>query len=264
MSDRECRAGGDEERFLEDWTERTVAWIREQVYAAGCDGTVLGLSGGLDSAAAAALCARAIPDGVLGIILPCQSPVGDVEDARRVADVLGVQCMEVPLDGPYATLVSLLPRDEAGAKMALANVKPRMRMIVLYYMANLRNGLVVGTGNRDEIYLGYFTKHGDGGADLLPLANLVKAQVVRVAQYLGVPDAIIARPPSAGLWPGQTDEEELGLSYAEIDRYLLEGVAEPGVAERIESMHRRTGHKRRTPPIPPFGLGDDAAPGRED
>ncbi len=256
MSDGE-RFTCEQEKLLDSWTERTVQWIREHVQAAGCEGTVLGLSGGLDSAVAAALCARATPGQVLGVILPCQSPAEDVEDAELTADALAVQRIEIPLDGPFASLVSLLPQDGTSGTMALANVKPRLRMIILYYMASLRNSLVVGTGNRDEIHLGYFTKHGDGGADLFPLAHLVKAQVVRVAEYLGVPQKIIERPPSAGLWPGQTDEEELGLRYDDIDRYLLEGTAEPGVAERIQSMHRRTAHKRSTPPTPPFRLADD-------
>ncbi|MFO8059822.1 MAG: NAD(+) synthase [Bacillota bacterium] len=255
MSDWACFTERDEERLLSDWTDRTVGWIRKQVSSAGCEGTVLGLSGGLDSAVTAALCARATPGKVLGVIMPCESQAEDTRDAELVADALNVQRMKICLDEPYASMIAALPEGGERASLARANVKPRLRMIVMYYLANLNNRLVVGTSNRDEIYIGYFTKYGDGGADLLPLANLVKAQVVGVAKYLGVPERIIARPPSAGLWPGQTDEEEIGLSYAQIDRYLLWGEADPRAAERIEDMHRRSAHKRAVPPAPSFTLG---------
>ncbi len=244
-----------DDRAAERWVERTVHWMRQQIVGAGCAGTVVGLSGGLDSAVVAALGARADLESSLAVFMGCESLDEDRELAILVADTLGVQFMEITLDEVYRTLVAELPRgdgEEERRAVSLANIKPRLRMTVLYYMAQLRNLLVVGTGNRNELHLGYFTKYGDGGSDLLPLGRLVKSQVVRTARYLKIPDEIIERPPSAGLWPGQTDEKELGLSYDDIDAYLLEGEAPAEVRERIDRIHRRTAHKRSTPPIPPF------------
>lgn len=253
MQDEDCLMTSDDDQAAERWIGRTVRWMREHMISAGCDGTAVGLSGGLDSAVVAALCARVSPEACLTVFMGCESLDEDREYAHMVADRLGVEFMEISLDDVYRTLVAELPQgDEERRAISLANIKPRLRMTVLYYLAQLRNSLVIGTGNRDELHLGYFTKHGDGGCDLLPLGRLVKAQVVRVARCLRVPDQVIGRAPSAGLWPGQTDEEELGLSYDDIDEYLLSGEAAPEVKKKIDRIHRSTAHKRSTPPIPPF------------
>ncbi|MBC7338437.1 MAG: NAD(+) synthase [Firmicutes bacterium] len=233
--------------------EHLVLWIREQVEGAGARGTVVGLSGGVDSAAVAALCQRAVPGDAHTLIMPCESDPADLEDARLVAATLGLEPVTIPLDGPYRALLATLP---AGGpperqRLALANLKPRLRMIAAYYYANSHGLLVVGTGNRSELHVGYFTKYGDGGVDLLPLAGLVKSQVRELARHLGIPERIITKPPTAGLWPGQTDEGEMGLTYADLDRYLLTGEAAPAVGERIERMHVASEHKRRLPAQPP-------------
>ena len=123
-------------------------------------------------------------------------------------------------------------------------------MLTLYYIANQLSYMVAGAGNRSELSVGYFTKYGDGGVDILPLGNLVKEEVRELAGFLGVPQPIIDKPPSAGLWEGQTDEEELGLSYEELDRYLLTGEVSGEVKERIESMITASAHKRLLPPVP--------------
>jgi NAD+ synthase len=138
------------------------------------------------------------------------------------------------------------------ARVPLANVKPRMRMATLYYIANSFNYLVAGTGNRCELTIGYFTKHGDGGVDLLPLGNLLKSDVRALARELNVPDPIMEKPPSAGLWIGQTDESEMGFTYADLERYLEEGpdAVAPALALRIERLVRQTEHKRSLPPMP--------------
>ena len=115
------------------------------------------------------------------------------------------------------------PADEAAGRVALGNVRPRLRMATLYFVANSLNYLVAGTGNRSELTIGYFTKHGDGGVDVLPIGHLLKSQVRTLAQELGVPQAIIDKAPSAGLWLGQTDEAEMGFSYADLERYLTDG-----------------------------------------
>jgi NAD+ synthase len=137
------------------------------------------------------------------------------------------------------------------ARVPLANLKPRLRMATLYYIANSLEYLVAGTGNRCELTIGYFTKHGDGGVDVLPIGSLLKSDVRALAQDLGIPEAILQRPPSAGLWPGQSDEAEMGFSYAELERYLADGPdgVPPALALRIERMERRTEHKRSPPPV---------------
>ncbi|QGP90907.1 NH(3)-dependent NAD(+) synthetase [Neomoorella glycerini] len=232
-----------------------VAWLQEEVHKAGARGAVVGLSGGIDSAVVAALCRRAFPENCLGLILPCHSDPADAGDARLVARHLDLPVLEVVLDGVYDQLVLLLtgkPYAAGRRSLALANLKPRLRMMTLYFHANERNYLVIGTGNRSELAVGYFTKYGDGGVDLLPLANLVKSQVRELARYLRLPERIITKAPSAGLWAGQTDEGEMGLTYEVLDHYLLTGEAPPAAKEKIESMAACSAHKRRLPLVPPF------------
>jgi NAD+ synthase len=235
---------------MEVLAERISEWLREQVLEAGARGLVLGLSGGVDSACTAALAKRAVGDGVLTVILPCHSDPEDLRLAREVAQTLSVETLIIDLGPAFDQLVGLLP---AGGKMATANLKPRLRMSTLYYLANDRNYLVAGTGNRSEIMIGYFTKYGDGGVDLEPLGQLYKWQVRELARHLGVPRMVLERPPSAGLWPGQTDEDEIGLSYEELDATLV--AIERGetasirldVLAQVQRMIGASAHKRRMP-----------------
>jgi NAD+ synthase len=229
-----------------------IDWLRDRADEAGTPGAVVAVSGGVDSAAVAALCIRAFPQATLGVLLPCHSDPKDLADAERLCRILDVPSTTIVLDGAYDAMVSALRASPhyADHHVALANLKPRLRMTALYYLANRMNRLVVGTGNRSEAYIGYFTKHGDGGVDALPLANLVKSEVRALATYLGVPRDIVERTPSAGLWPGQTDEGEMGLTYAILDTYLLTGDAPPEARARIEQLHEKSAHKRRTPAIP--------------
>lgn len=233
-------------------SEHLVAWLRERVGEAGALGAVVGISGGVDSAAVAALCLRAFPETTLGVIIPCHSDPHDIKDAEAVCAALGLPYTTVVLDAAFDALTAAL-RDggqPADHRMALANLRPRLRMSTLYYFANRLNRLVVGTGNRSEAYVGYFTKYGDGGVDVQPIGGLVKSEVRGLAAYLGVPQAIVDRTPSAGLWPGQTDEDEMGLTYAALDAYLHGGAAPAAIRTRIERMHAASEHKRRPPPIP--------------
>ncbi|MGB9920425.1 MAG: NAD(+) synthase [Moorellales bacterium] len=232
---------------------RLVAWLQDQVAAAGARGTVVGLSGGVDSAVAAVLCHRAFGENSLALILPCHSDPLDEQDALLVAQTFGLPHRTLVLDAIYDFLLQTLepggvvdPRD-----LAAANLKPRLRMLTLYYFANRYNYLVVGTSNLSERTVGYFTKYGDGGVDLMPLGNLVKRQVYELASYLRVPERIIKKPPSAGLWAGQTDEGEMGISYAELDAYLLTGQARPEVKEAVARLSWASEHKRRMPPVAP-------------
>lgn len=240
-----------------------AAWLRQQVSTAGVRGIVLGLSGGIDSAVVARVAQMAMADMVLGVIMPALSDPQDEADARLVASHFGIATTMVDLAGPYGALLdeasrslaalpaSAAPVSEAANRLALANVKPRLRMTTLYFVANRLNYLVAGTGNRSEIAIGYYTKYGDGGVDVLPLAMLVKSQVRALARDIGVPDRIIDKAPSAGLWLGQTDEGEMGFSYAELEQYLNGGpdAVAPATVLRIERLARASDHKRKMPPV---------------
>jgi NAD+ synthase len=227
-------------------------WIRDQVEEAGAKGVVLGLSGGIDSAVVAALAQRSLGDNVLGLILPCHSHKEDAEHAAHLASHLQMEAITVDLTAFYDNLISILPPAD---KHITANLKPRLRMTVLYYFAGLRNYLVAGTGNKCEIAVGYFTKYGDGGVDLLPLGDLLKSQIREIAYKLALPEAIITKPPSAGLLPGQTDEGELKLTYDELEQALLELTAESGettpreVRARVEELIEKAGHKKNPIPV---------------
>jgi NAD+ synthase len=244
-------------------------WLRARVVAASANGLVVGLSGGIDSAVVVRLCQLASPDHVAGVLMPCHSDPRDEHDARLVADHFRVPTVRVDLEAAYDRLVGDLrdalaslgpaaqPAPASGgldikARVPLANVKPRLRMTTLYYVANSLNYLVAGTGNRSELTIGYFTKYGDGGVDLLPIGHLLKSEVRSLAVELGVPRPIIDKPPSAGLWLGQTDEAEMGFSYADLENYLTRGpeAVPPALALRLERMIRATEHKRSLAPIP--------------
>jgi NAD+ synthase len=240
---------------MEDLAQNLADWIREQVIEADRDGVVFGLSGGVDSCVVGALCVRAFPDDCLGVLMPCYSAAADTEDSELAARELGIPTTTVVLDSVLDSLLAALPAAESGPgdrRLAEANLKPRLRMAALYYFANRRHYLVVGTGNRSEIAVGYCTKYGDAGVDLLPLGNLLKGQVLDLARHLGVPRRIIEKPPSAGLWEGQTDESEMGLTYAELDRYLSTGDAPEEVRLKVDALARVAVHKSSSPLVPPF------------
>ena len=235
--------------------EKLSSWIADKVKEAGCRGVVFGMSGGLDSSVVAVLSKQAIGDNVLGVLISCYSIPQDEEHALAVAEKFHIDTRKVVLDNVFDTLTSLLPDnpvDEAAGRLAMANLKARLRMVTWYYFANQLRYLVIGSGNRSEMAVGYSTKYGDSGVDILPLGNLVKAQVRDLAGYLGVPREIIDKPPSAGLWEGQTDEDDFGFTYEQLDSFLLTGETDTAVRQRIESMMARSGHKTQSPPLPPF------------
>lgn len=233
--------------------EKICTWVKAQVDKSGARGAVFGLSGGLDSSVVAAVCKRALGEDNLALIMPCHNNSEDEKHAHQVAKVFDLKAKTVPLDGVYDTFVSILP---SGNKMSLANIKPRLRMITLYYFANNLDYLVVGTGNKSEIMVGYFTKHGDGGADIFPLGGLLKTQVRQLAEYLKVPREIVERVPTAGLWAGQTDEQEMGISYAELDEVIqfLQGEKQKTEVpdkkiKKVKHLIKTSKHKRKSPPI---------------
>jgi NAD+ synthase len=227
-------------------------WIKKEVRLACKKGVVLGLSGGVDSAVAGALSKLAMGENVLGLIIPCKSGFQDIEMAREAAKKFDIETKEITLDGIYDELAGTYPE---ASSLARANLKPRLRMATLYYFANTLDYLVVGTGNKSELAIGYFTKYGDGGVDILPLGGLLKSDVKGLARDLGVPPEIIERPPSAGLWEGQTDEGEIGVTYDELDRIIVAiekkktGGIDRKALGKIKKMMADSEHKRCSVPV---------------
>jgi NAD+ synthase len=246
--------------------DQIAEWMRAKLLEANARGFVVGLSGGVDSAATAALCKRAAGDEVLGVWMPCHSVPEDEVHARLAARALGINLQTVDLCAVYDAFLTSLPEGTsiarqklarqklAHAKLARANLKPRLRMSTLYFLAQSHGYLVAGTGNKPELMVGFFTKYGDGGVDLEPLGQLFKHEVRGLATALGVPQEVVDRTPSPGLWPGQTDEGEMGITYAEIDAILAAwdaGQAPDLPADRIDKVKRmvaRSAHKRTMPP----------------
>jgi NAD+ synthase len=211
------------------------------------------------------------PARVIAAIMPIYSRSDDVRDAERVASTFEVIPRTIDLVPAHDALIAAMPGEEGAGledanvdpdrvsilrQLALANVKPRLRMTSLYYLANRYNGLVVGTGNKTELAIGYFTKYGDGGVDVLPLGDLDKTAVRGLARALGVPDAVISKAPSAGLWEGQTDEAEIGVTYEQLDRALASVPGEernesidPVTLDRISALVAASEHKRRAIPM---------------
>jgi NAD+ synthase len=194
--------------------------------------------------------------------MPCDSAALDGEMARLVAEVLNLRTVTVDLTTTHETMLEALAvaAPPGPSDLARANIKPRLRMTTLYAFAQTLGYLVAGTGNRSEIQVGYFTKHGDGGVDLEPLGELYKWQVRRLARHLGIPQPVIDRPPTAGLWAGQTDEQEMGITYDDLDRTLAAmeapGTAgvEPALLDRVQRMVSASAHKRAMPPVCPLNM----------
>jgi NAD+ synthase len=233
------------------YEEKLVRWLKEKVAETRRQGLIFGLSGGVDSSVVAALATRACPDGCLGLIMPCESDPRDREDALLLARHLRLPVQEVDLSSVYRAFLAALEGGGQGeGGLPAANLKPRLRMAALYYYGARRRYLVVGTSNLSELVTGYFTKFGDAGADIMPLAPLTKGEVFRLAEYLEIPGAILAKPPSGGLWAGQTDEGEMGVTYRAIDAFLRGGELGEADRRRIEALELQSRHKRALPTVP--------------
>ncbi len=232
--------------------DKIVKWLRTKVDEAKAKGLVVGISGGIDSAVVAALVKRAFPNQAIGVILPCYSNPKDKEDALSVIEAVGIKSMEINLTDAHKVIFNqvkeALDQEEFSARFADANLRARLRMSTLYTVANGLNYLVVGTDNAAEVFTGYFTKYGDGGVDILPLSQFTKGEVRTLATALGIPDNIITKAPSAGLWEGQTDEVEMGITYDTIDRYLIGQEIPKDARQKLEAIHKKTQHKRELPP----------------
>jgi len=250
---------------FEKTTNEITAFIRKVVNEADASGIVVGLSGGVDSSLTAALCVRALgADKVLGIIMPASfTPKEDVEDAYRLAKMLKMKTVRVDIDGISKAFLEAVgvSEDDPEMKMPLANLRARIRMMILYFFANAYNMLVAGTGDLSELLIGFFTKYGDGAADFLPITHLYKTQVRRLAKYLGVPERIAFKPSSPQLYPGHKLLDEVPIDYDELDPVLIglfkydlppEEVSRKTkvpleIVLDIKSRYERTRHKRELP-----------------
>ncbi len=236
---------------IKDYLNYLVEWIREEVKKANQKGVIVGISGGIDSAVVAALAKKAFPNDYITLWMPCNSSELDEKCKEELIKKLDLKNVTVDLIKPFESISNSL--NDSGinqSKLALANTKARLRMSLLYSMAQTHNYLVLGTDNADEWHIGYFTKFGDGGVDLLPIIKLLKREVREAAKILGIPDSIINRAPTASLWENQTDESEIGFSYDLIDDYLSGKQVNNEVKERVDYLHKISEHKRISAPMP--------------
>ena len=232
-------------------------WIDDYCKSAKVDGIVVGISGGIDSAVTSTLCSNAIgKDAIIGLGLPCLSNPKDLSDAKLFAAQLGIEFIIFDLSSVYEEIMKVTANNIESNNLAAANLKARLRMVTCYFTAQSKgNYLIGGTGNRTELAIGYFTKYGDGGVDIEPLGGLYKCEVREIAKKLNIPEEIINKPPSAGLWEGQTDEDEIGMTYDRMDEIIyridhdlsLTDLDKKDV-ERVKEMMNTSKHKNNMPP----------------
>ncbi|MFC6717178.1 NAD+ synthase [Natrialbaceae archaeon GCM10025810] len=256
-------------RFSEEELERQrdhiTTFVRERIEAAGAEGAVLGLSGGIDSTLTAHLAVDALgADAVHGLVLPAHvSTEGNMSDAERVAQDLEISYDVIEIEPIVDSLLAAYPEAE-GDRETVGNARARVRAVLNYLVANDEGRLVLGTGNRSEAAVGYFTKYGDGAVDCHPIGNLYKQQVRQLAEHVGVPEELVTKTPTAELWEDQTDEEEMGVSYDALDAILATHVDGPlsvdatsrllavdeETVEKVRRMYEASEHKRNAPPAP--------------
>jgi len=232
-------------------TEKRVAFIRKQLEASGAKGIIFGNSGGKDAVLTGILCKLACDDTV-GLIMPCCSSCNygdDMTDALMISDLFRIEDRKADLTKTFEALQKSLGKATKLTESAVINIAPRLRMASLYAVAASENRLVAGTGNRSERHMGYFTKWGDGAFDFNPIADLTVTEIFEYLIHLNVPKRIIEKAPSAGLYDGQTDEEEMGVSYKSIDKYLLDGSCAQEDMVIIGNYHRVSEHKRKPPAV---------------
>ena len=215
---------------------------------------IIGLSGGIDSSLVLGLLSKSVPkDNIRAYFMPDdKTPALDYDDIKKLSETFQLKVETINISSIVDAYVKLL---NASSKENIGNIKSRVRMTLLYYQANISNGIVVGTTNYTELITGYFTKYGDGGVDIEPIINLTKTEVRDAARIFGVPESIIEKPPSAGLWENQTDEGELGFTYKEIDRAIENfrntgDFADDPVSLRVKDLYLKSMHKRNLPYSP--------------
>ena len=233
---------------MNEYLSYLVTWIQNKVNEAHAKGVIIGISGGIDSAVVAGLAKKAFPNQCLGLILPCHSNPLDEKLGVELCQKFDIPYQIVDLTSTYESFIAASEKESY--QEAKRNTKVRLRMVSLYAYAQSRNYLVLGTDNAAEWYIGYFTKHGDGGVDLAPIIHLTKHEVVQAAKELNVIEEIISRPPSAGLYEGQTDEQDIGVSYADLDKHLKGIEIASDKKERLLYLHQISEHKRHIPAHP--------------
>lgn len=233
-------------------TEKAISWIKDFVTECGADGVVVGNSGGKDSATVIAMASKALgKENVLAVAMPCFSIKEDLEDANLVAQKFGVKVITADLSSGYMELENTIANacnDFVLKDESKINIKPRMRMTILYAIAQSLNYLVIGTGNLSERMVGYTTKWGDNASDFNPIANFTALEVLKIGKYLGVPDKIINKAPSDGL-SGKSDEEKMGITYKQISEYIETGKTDIEAMKKIKKMNKNSKHKRELVPI---------------
>ncbi|WP_406613432.1 NAD(+) synthase [Mycoplasma corogypsi] len=240
------------EKLALEYLETITEFLTTKAKEVNASGFVVGISGGIDSSLVYAISKRIKHLDTIGVVMPVnQMTKTDLEHISQLEKAFEDKFITVDLSTAFSGITQAMSLDN---QLAIANIKPRLRMTTVYALAQQNNKLVLGTDNADEVFIGYFTKYGDGGADLLPISHLTKGEVKFLASLLGVPDSIISKDPSAGLWEGQTDEDELGFSYASLDFYLnnykkltneqLEEVLGKETIQKILHKHKISQHKR--------------------
>ena len=244
---------------LPEEVEKIAKWIQDYVKKAGAKGVVIGNSGGKDCAAVMALAAKALgSDKVLAVAMPCHSIEEDLQDAKLVANALYIPMVEIDISNLYDNMEESTNQilQKAGlakeiGKEAGINAKPRIRMTQLYLLAQTLGYLVIGTGNLCEKMVGYTTKWGDNSSDFNPIGNFTVEEVLQIGKYLGVPDKIVNKAPNDGLG-GKTDEEKMGITYAQITQCIDTGKTEKSAMEKIEKKYILSEHKRKEIPVYPY------------
>ena len=238
---------------LEQYLLEIEKFLKEYFESSHMDSYVLGLSGGVDSSLVAAIARKAVgKDKLYCYAIDVESNPDDIKDAKEVAKQLDVNVEVVNLTDTYHSYLESLKGKEF-IRLTKSNLKVRMRMVALFAYAQEKKGLVLGTDNADERYVGYFTKYGDGAVDLLPICHLTKSEVREACKFYGLDEELSNRVATAGLFEGQTDEDEMGIAYKDLDDYLLGKEIDPKAKERIEYLHKISEHKRVPIPEPiPF------------
>jgi NAD+ synthase len=232
-------------------------WIKDYITSAEVNGVLVGISGGIDSAVTTTMCVNSLGnENVVGLGLPVSSIPQDLNDAKKLADLLKIKFIKIDLTSVYNEILKVSNNLFESNQIAKANLKPRLRMMVIYFVGqSLGRYLVVGTSNRTELAIGYFTKYGDGGVDFEPIGGLYKCEVREIAKVLEIPEEIIKKTPSAGLWEGQTDEGEIGLKYDILDEIIFRidnnlDLTDLNVEDvsKVKNMMKSAHHKITMPP----------------
>ena len=237
---------------LKNYLKEIEKFLADYLANAHCDIYVLGLSGGVDSSLCAALAKNAVgKDKLHCVLIPIASNENDLKDALTLVNDLDLKYTVIDATETFNSYLETFKGSGfVFDKSTLGNLKARMRMSILYAIAQKERGLVIGTDNADERYVGYFTKYGDGAADILPIAHLLKGEVVEASKILGIRHSLAERVPSAGLFEGQTDETEMGVKYVDLDAYLRGEKIDEACQKRIDYLHQISEHKRKDIPTP--------------